>query len=221
MVTGGSRSNSATGDTAVATRAAAVKEDVDVATEEATEKKKSAEEAAMRKMAAEEAAAKKKATEEAAVKKAIEEAATKKKVIDEAVTKKKASEEAAKKTESGAETTGYCPSPALLTGVKRAAAPSGSTPLAKPLFHGSWKPRYATRPLICHFLYRVYDFNLVSSAYSVPSSGRSPPSRGANIAGAAQIAEPQDIVEAQPSEETVGGGGVPVIGAAVAAGAAT
>jgi hypothetical protein len=39
--------------------------------------------------------------------------------------------------------------------------------------------------------------------------------------GAAQVAEPQDTVEAQPSDETVGGGGVPVTGAAVAVGAAT
>jgi hypothetical protein len=39
--------------------------------------------------------------------------------------------------------------------------------------------------------------------------------------GAAQVAEPQDTVEAQPSDEAVGGGGVPVTGAAVAVGAAT
>jgi hypothetical protein len=37
--------------------------------------------------------------------------------------------------------------------------------------------------------------------------------------GAAQVAEPQDTVEAQPSDEAVSGGGIPVLGAAVAAGA--
>jgi hypothetical protein len=37
--------------------------------------------------------------------------------------------------------------------------------------------------------------------------------------GAAQVAEPQDTVEAQPSDEAVGGSGVPVTGATVVAGA--
>jgi hypothetical protein len=64
-------------------------------------------------------------------KKAAEEAAVKKKAIEEVATKKKASEEEAKKTESGAATEGSSPSPASLAGVKRAAAPSGSTPPAK------------------------------------------------------------------------------------------
>jgi hypothetical protein len=40
------------------------------------------------------------------------------------------------------------------------------------------------------FLYRVCDFNLVSPAYSVPSSGRLPLSRGASVVGAAHIVEP-------------------------------
>jgi hypothetical protein len=77
------------------------------------------------------------------------------------------------------------------------------------------------RPFICHFLYHVYDFNLVSPVYNVPSSGMSPPSRGPSIVGAAQVAEPQDTVEAQPSDEVVGGDRVPVTGAAVAVGAAS
>jgi hypothetical protein len=38
--------------------------------------------------------------------------------------------------------------------------------------------------------------------------------------GVAQVAEPQDTVEAQPSDEAVGGGGVLVIGAVVVMGAA-
>jgi hypothetical protein len=62
------------------------------------------------------------------------------------------------------------------------AVPSRSTPLAKRQFHGSWKPRYATRPFICHFLYRVCDFNLFSLVYSVASSGRSPASGGGGTA---------------------------------------
>jgi hypothetical protein len=39
--------------------------------------------------------------------------------------------------------------------------------------------------------------------------------------GAAQVAEPQDTVEAQPSDEAIGGGGVPVTDVANAAGATT
>jgi hypothetical protein len=157
------RQLSAAGDTAAATRAAATKEAVD--------------EAAAKEVA-EEAAEKKKAIEAAARKKAAEEAAAKKKVVEEAATKKKASEEATKKTKSGAATAGSGPSPTPSAGVKRAAAPSGSTPLAKRRLLDSWKHRYATRPFICHFSHRICDFNLVSPAYSVPSSGRSPHSRG-------------------------------------------
>jgi hypothetical protein len=161
-------------------------------------------------MAAEEAATAKKAADEAAAKK----------VANEAAAKKKALEEATKKTESGAATAGSGPSPAPSAGVKRVAAPSGSTPPAKRRFHGSWKPRYATRPFICHFLYCDCDFNLVSPAYCVPSSGRSPPSGRPSVAGATQVAEPQDTVEAQSSDKVVGGGEVPVIDGAVAVGAA-
>jgi hypothetical protein len=76
------------------------------------------------------------------------------------------------------------------------AAPNGSTPPTKQRFHGSWKPRYAMRPFICHFLYHICDFNLVSLTYSVPSSGRSPPSEVPSVTGAAQVAKPQDTVEA-------------------------
>jgi hypothetical protein len=92
--------------------------------------------------------------------------------------KKKALEDATKKTESDAVIAGSGPSPAPLTRVKRAAVPSGSTPLAKWRFHGSWKPRYTMRPFICHFLYRICDFNLVSLTYGVPFFDRSPPSGG-------------------------------------------
>jgi hypothetical protein len=189
----------ATGDTVAATRAATAKEAMDAtaakeAAEEAAEKKateeavkkKAVEEAAARKMVAKEAAAKKKATEEAAVKKkAAEEVTAKRKVVDEAATKKKASEEVTKKTESGAVNAGSDPSLAPSVGVKRAAASSGSTPTTKRQFHDSWKLRYATRSFICHFLYHVCDFNLVSSVYGVPSSDRSPPSGGPNVVGAA------------------------------------
>jgi hypothetical protein len=163
-------------DAAVAKKAVEEAVEKKKATEEAA-KKKAAKEAAVRKMAAEEevvknkateeAAAKKKATEEAAVKKAAEEATAKRKTAGEATARKKASEEAAKKTESGVVTVGS---------VRSLAVPSGSTPLAKRQFHGSWKPRYATRPFICHFLYCVCDFNLFSPMYNVPSSGRLPPS---------------------------------------------
>jgi hypothetical protein len=76
------------------------------------------------------------------------------------------------------------------------------------------------RPFICHFLYRVCDFNLVSSAYNVPCSVRSPPS-GGYVVVAAQVVEPKDTVEAQPSDEAVDDSGVPVTDAALEAGAAT
>jgi tryptophan synthase beta subunit len=77
------------------------------------------------------------------VKKATEEAATKKKAAEEA-TKKKAVEEAVKKAADGAAvvkkatvyvataSSGPCPFPSI--GVKRAAAPSASTPPAKRRF---------------------------------------------------------------------------------------
>jgi hypothetical protein len=149
-----------------------VKEAADAAAaREATEevaKKKASEEAAVRKMVVDEVAGKKKAAEKAAVKR---------KVIDQ-VAVKKDSEEVVKKTKSGAATMGSGPSPSLSAGVKRVATPSGSTPLAKWQFHDSWKPRYAMRLFICHFLFHICDFNLVSLVYSVPSSSRSPPSRG-------------------------------------------
>jgi hypothetical protein len=185
---------------------------------------------------------KKKVVEEAVKKKAIEEAVVRKrwqrrrrpprrwlwrgkppkrKATDEAAAKKKALEEAVKKTESAVATADSGPSSAPLAGVKMVATPSGSTPSVMRQFHGSWKPRYATRPFICHFLYCVYDFNLVSPAYSVPSSGRSPPSGGPNVIGAAQVVEPQDSVEAQLSDEAVGGDGVLVSSAAVAVGVVT
>jgi hypothetical protein len=53
------------------------------------------------------------------------------------------------------------------------------------------------------------------------SLSRSPPSGGASVAGASQDAEPQDTVEAQPTDEAVGVGGVPITGAAAGMGAAT
>jgi hypothetical protein len=121
--------------------------------------------------------AKKKATEVAEVKKKAAQEAAEKKAAGE-VAKKKASEEVAKKTASVVVTAGSSPSPASMAGVKRPATPSGSTPLAKQQFLGSWKSRYTTRSFICHFLFHVCDFNLVSPTYNVPSFGRSPPSRG-------------------------------------------
>jgi hypothetical protein len=160
------------GSSVAATRVAAVKEAADAtvakeAAEEAVEKKKAAEEAVKKKVI-EEATVRKKAAEETAMKKTAEEAATKNKAL----------EEAAKDTKSGAATVGSGPSLAPSTGSKRVAAPSGSTPLAKRRLLDSWKHRYATRPFICHFSHRICDFHLVSLAYSVPSSGRSPHSRG-------------------------------------------
>jgi hypothetical protein len=74
-------------------------------------------------------------------------------------------------------------------------------------------------PFICLFLYHICDFNLVSPTYSVPSCGRLPASGGLNVTDAAQVAEPH-TVKAQPSDKAIGGGGVPVTDAAVAAGAA-
>jgi hypothetical protein len=51
----------------------------------------------------------------------------------------------------------------------------------------------------------------------VPSSGRSPPSRGASVAGAAQVVGPQDTIKAQPSDGAAGGDRVLVSYAAGAA----
>jgi hypothetical protein len=47
------------------------------------------------------------------------------------------------------------------------------------------------------------------------------PLLGGYVVVAAQVVEPQDTVEAQPSDEAVGGSGVLVTDAAVAAGATT
>jgi hypothetical protein len=149
----------------VATRATAEKEVADAAivkmsTDDMTAVKKATDDATVVKKAAEEAAAKKKAAEKAAAKKATEEAATKKKAAGDAAT------------------LGSGPSLAPSVGVKRVAALSGSTPPAKRRFLGSWKLWYITQCFIRHFLYHICDFNLVFPAYNVPSSGRSPPSRG-------------------------------------------
>jgi hypothetical protein len=164
-----------------ATRAAAVKEVADAAAV-----KKPMDDAVAVKMATEEVA-KKKAVDEAVVKKATEEAATKKKAAEEAI-EKKGIEEAVKKAVDGAAaakkaavdvataSSGPCPFPSI--GVKRVAAPSASTPPAKRRFLSFWKHQYATQSFIHHFLYRIYDFNLVSPVYSMPSSGRSRASGG-------------------------------------------
>jgi hypothetical protein len=53
----------------------------------------------------------------------------------------------------------------------------------------------------------------------VPFFDRSPPFGGPSVTGATQVAEPQDTVEAQPSDEVVSGGGVPITGAADVMGA--
>jgi hypothetical protein len=63
------------------------------------------------------------------------------------------------------------------------AALSGSRPPTKRRFHGSWKPLYAMRPFICHFLYHVCDFNLVSLQRVILQQVT--PSRGRSITGAA------------------------------------
>jgi FKBP-type peptidyl-prolyl cis-trans isomerase len=83
------------------------------------------------------ATAAKEAANATAAKEATKEAIEKKKATDEVEAKKKTSKEAAKKTESGVVTAGSGPSPALSVGVKRVAAPSGSTPPAKRRFLGS------------------------------------------------------------------------------------
>jgi hypothetical protein len=173
---------------------------------------------------------KKKATEEAAKKKAAEEAATKKKAVEEvakrkaveeAATKKKAAKEAVKKPAEDVATVGSGPSLTPSAGVKRMVVPSGSTPPDKWRFLVSWKPRYATQSFICHFLYHICDFNLVSLTYNVPSSNRSPPSGGrGSVAGVAQVIGPQDTIEVQPSDGAAGGGGVPVSGATATTGVA-
>jgi hypothetical protein len=73
-------------------------------------------------------------------------------------------------------------------------------------------------------LYYIYDFDLVLLVYSVSSSGGSPPSRGSSIAGEPKADGPQDTVEAHgskgPTVGAAGGDGVPVPGAAIAAGVA-
>jgi hypothetical protein len=220
MVPGGSNGSWAMGDTAVVARAAVVKKAADVAAtkaEEAAEKKRATEEV-VKKKAAEEAAMRKKATEEATTKKkAAEEVAVKKKADDEATTKKKASEEATKKTESGAATVGSDSVGRSQEGGYAQWLYTSSQAAIPRLLEAS--VRYTTLHL--PFLVPVCDFNLVFPAYNMPSSGTSPPSRGHKVMGAALVDEPQDTVEAQPIDEAVGGGGVLVTGAVVAAGAAT
>jgi hypothetical protein len=61
-------------------------------------------------------------------------------------------------------------------------------------------PRYIVQTFICHFLYFIYDFDLVLLAYSVSSFGRSPPSRGSSITGAPKAGGPQDTIEAHGSK---------------------
>jgi hypothetical protein len=57
------------------------------------------------------------------------------------------------------------------------------------------------RPFICLFLYHVYDFNLVSLAYIVPSSCRSPSSGGPSVTGAAQVTDPRTPSKPQDSDD--------------------
>jgi hypothetical protein len=208
------------GDTMTATRAAAAKEAMDVvvakeAVEEVVEKrkvaevavkKKATEEATARKKAAKETVAKKKATEEVAAKKmAAEEATTKKKVVEEAAVKKKATKEEGHRR-GGDKKEGlrggveedrkWCSGCGLrpISGSIKGSQESGcaqwlytSGQVAIPrLLEAS--VHYVT--LICHFLYHIYDFNFVSLAYNMPSSGRSPLVGGPSIAGVAQVAEP-------------------------------
>jgi hypothetical protein len=185
----GSSGSLAAGDTVAATRAATMKEATEATTakeaaEEAAEKKKATEEAAKkkaveeaaaRKMVAKEAAAKKKATEEVAVKKKAAEEAAKKKAADEAAAKK-ASERQRRRSKvvwrllasahlrlRRQESRGW------LRPVALQLRPSGDSTAPRSL---------ATRPFICHFLYCICDFNLVSLAYNMPSFSRSPPTGG-------------------------------------------
>jgi hypothetical protein len=204
----GSSGSSAMGDTMTATRAAAAKEATDVAVakevvEEVVEKKKAAEvaakkkateEAAARKKVTEETVAKKKATEEAAAKKmAAEEAMTKKKVVEEVAVKKKAAKEEGRRRGGdkkeglrggGEEDRKWC-SGCGLQPISGSIGGSQEGGCAQWLYTSGQAaiPRlleasvhYVT--LICHFLYHIYDFNFVSLAYSMPSSGRSPPAGG-------------------------------------------
>jgi hypothetical protein len=208
----GSSGSSAASNVAMATRVTSEKETVDAA--------------AVKKATYDVAMVKKAVDDAATVKKAADNAVMVRKVADEAAVMKMATDDAAaaKKAADDAMTVGSSSSSAPSAGAKRAAAPSGSTPPAKRRFLDSWKPRYVVQTFICHFLYCIYDFDLVLLAYSVPSSGRSPPSGGSNIAGAPKAGEPLDTVEAHCSKGStsgaVGGDGVPVSGATIAVGAA-
>jgi hypothetical protein len=216
----GSGGSSTVGDALVATRAAAEKETVDVVAV-----KKVVDDAAAVKKAADEATTVKKAADDVtATKKSIDNTTAVKKAADEAAMVKKAANDttAAKKAADNAVIVSSGSSSSLLLGANRAVAPSGSTPPTMRHFLGSWKPRYITQIFIYHFLYCIYDFDLVLLAYSVSSSGRSPPSGGSSIAGAPKAGGPQDTVEAHgskgPTVGAVGGDWVPVSGAAVAVG---
>jgi hypothetical protein len=55
----------------------------------------------------------------------------------------------------------------------------------------------------------------------MPSFSRLPPFGGLSIVGAAHVAEPQDTIEAQSSDEAISGNGVPVTDTAATSNAAT
>jgi hypothetical protein len=120
-----------------------------VANKEATDKR--AVEEAMMKRATEEAAVKAAANEEATTKRAAEEA-----MVKRAAVKAAADEEVADKTaDEAVGVVGDSPAPGQAPSVartKRAAAPSGSTPLAKCPYRGVWKPRFVQLSLLSFFL---------------------------------------------------------------------
>jgi hypothetical protein len=111
----------------------------------------------------------------AAVEKEVVDAGTVKKSVNDATAVKKAADETVmvKKAAGDAATVSSGSSLASSAGAKRVAMISGSTPPAKRQFLGSSKPWYVAQTFIYHFLYCICDL-----AYSVPSSGRSPPSGG-------------------------------------------
>jgi hypothetical protein len=120
-----------------------------VANKEATDKRV-VEEATMKRVT-EEAAVKAAADEEATVKRAAKEAMVKRAAVkaaaDEEVADKTADEAMGAVRDSPAP--GQAPS---VVGTKRAAAPSGSTPLAKCPYRGVWKPRFVQLSLLSFFL---------------------------------------------------------------------
>jgi hypothetical protein len=107
--------------------------------------------------------------QKAAVARAAKEAAEKAVADKEAADKSTSGEVAVKGAAVGAVGDSLAPdmAPSLVARTKRAATPSGSTPPAKQLYRGIWKPRFI---LLGFFVARLH-FEYISFSHNASSSG--------------------------------------------------